>query len=56
MKLKILLILLCTAFTSPVFAGAAEQWNASPRQMTIADMGMRTSNGIGVENVKLLMA
>ena len=52
MKLKILLILLCTAFTSPVFAGAAEQWNASPRQMTIADMGMRTRNGIGVENVR----
>jgi len=52
MKLKILLILLCTAFTSPVFAGAAEQWNGSPRQMTIADMGMRTRNGIGVGNVK----
>lgn len=52
MKLKILLILLCTAFTSPVFAGAAEQWNASPRQMSIADMGMRTRNGIGVENVR----
>jgi hypothetical protein len=52
MKLKILLILLCTAFTSPVFAGAAEKWNASPRQMTIADIGMRTRNGIGVENVR----
>jgi hypothetical protein len=39
---------------SPIyaFAGAAEQWNASPRQMTIADMGMRTRNGIGVGNVK----
>ncbi|MGL3693848.1 virulence factor TspB C-terminal domain-related protein [Acinetobacter sp. LA-1] len=39
---------------SPIyaFAGAAEQWNASPRQMTIADMGMRTRNGIGVENVR----
>lgn len=52
MKLKIFLILLSTVFTSPVFAGAAEQWNASPRQMTIADMGMRTRNGIGVENVR----
>ena len=39
---------------SPIyaFAGAAEQWNASPRQMTIADIGMRTRNGIGVGNVK----
>ncbi|QSE44872.1 hypothetical protein JW980_11205 [Acinetobacter johnsonii] len=39
---------------SPIyaFAGAAEQWNASPRQMTIADQGMRTRNGIGVGNVK----
>lgn len=52
MKLKILLILVCTAFTSPLFAGAAEQWNGSPRQMTIADMGMLTRNGIGVENVR----
>jgi hypothetical protein len=52
MKLKILLILLCTAFTSPVFAGAAEQWNASPRQMSIADEGMRTRNGIGIGNVR----
>ena len=51
MKLKIILILLCTAFTSPLFAGAAEQWNGSPRQTTIADMGMRTRNGIGVGNV-----
>lgn len=52
MKLKILLILLSTFFTSPVFAGAAEQWNGSSRQMTIADMGMRTRNGIGIGNVK----
>lgn len=52
MKLKILLILLCTAFTSPVFAGAAEQWNGSPRQMSIAEEGMRTRNGIGIGNVK----
>ena len=39
---------------SPIyaFASAAEQWNASSRQMTIADMGMRTRNGIGVENVR----
>lgn len=39
---------------SPIyaFAGAAEQWNGSPRQTTIADMGMRTRNGIGVENVR----
>lgn len=39
---------------SPIyaFAGAAEQWNGSPRQMTIADQGMRTRNGIGVGNVK----
>lgn len=39
---------------SPIyaFAGAAEQWNASPRHMTIADQGMRTRNGIGVENVR----
>ncbi len=39
---------------SPIyaFAGAAEQWNASPRQMTIADQGMRTRNGIGIGNVK----
>lgn len=39
---------------SPIyaFAGAAEQWNGSPRQTTIADMGMRTRNGIGVGNVK----
>lgn len=39
---------------SPIyaFAGAAEQWNGSSRQMTIADMGMRTRNGIGIGNVK----
>jgi hypothetical protein len=42
-------------FTDLCFA-AAEQWNASPRQMTIADMGMRTRNGIGVEMLKLLTA
>lgn len=35
-----------------VFAGAAEQWNGSSRQMSIADQGMRTRNGIGVGNVK----
>ena len=39
---------------SPIyaFAGAAEQWSGTPRQMTIADYGMRTRNGIGVGNVK----
>lgn len=52
MKLKIFLILLCTVFTSPVFAGAAEKWNASPRQMSIAEEGMRTRNGIGIGNVR----
>lgn len=47
-----LALILSSIFTSTVYAGAAEQWNASPRQMTIADMGMRTRNGIGVENVR----
>lgn len=47
-----LALILSCIFTSTVYAGAAEQWNASPRQMTIADMGMRTRNGIGVENVR----
>ena len=47
-----LALILSSIFTSTVYAGAAEQWNASPRQMTIADMGMRTRNGIGIENVK----
>lgn len=39
---------------SPIyaFAGAAEKWSGTPRQMTIADYGMRTRNGIGVGNVK----
>ena len=46
MKLKILLILLCTAFTSPVFAGAAE------RQESIYDAAMKSRNGIGVSNVR----
>lgn len=50
--LKACLIFSSLFFTSKIFAGAAEQWNASPRQMTIADMGMRTRNGIGVENVR----
>lgn len=50
--LKACLIFSSLLFTSKIFAGAAEQWNASPRQMTIADMGMRTRNGIGVENVR----
>lgn len=50
--LKACLIFSSLLFTSTVYAGAAEQWNASPRQMTIADMGMRTRNGIGVENVR----
>lgn len=48
----VLITFFSTIFTSTVYAGAAEQWNASPRQMTIADMGMRTRNGIGVENVR----
>lgn len=47
-----LALILSSIFTSTVYAGAAEQWNGSPRQMTIADMGMRTRNGIGVGNVK----
>lgn len=47
-----LALILSSIFTSTIYAGAAEQWNASPRQMTIADMGMRTRNGIGVGNVK----
>jgi hypothetical protein len=47
-----LALFLSSFFTSTVYAGAAEQWNASPRQMTIADQGMRTRNGIGVGNVK----
>ena len=51
-KFKIISFLILTSFSSFSFAGAAEQWNASPRQMTIADMGMRTRNGIGVENVR----
>ena len=46
MKLKILLILFCTAFTSPVFAGAAE------RQESIYDAAMKSRNGIGVSNVR----
>jgi len=46
MKLKILLILLCTAFTSPVFASAAE------RQESIYDAAMKSRNGIGVSNVR----
>lgn len=46
MKLKILLILLCTAFTSPVFAGAAE------RKESIYDAAMKSRNGIGVSNVR----
>lgn len=46
MKLKILLILLCTSFTSPVFAGAAE------RQESIYDAAMKSRNGIGVSNVR----
>ena len=51
-KFKIISFLILTSFSSYAFAGAAEQWNASPRQMTIADQGMRTRNGIGVENVR----
>lgn len=47
-----LALILSSIFTSTVYAGAAEQWNGSPRQMTIADQGMRTRNGIGVGNVK----
>jgi hypothetical protein len=39
---------------SPIYALLLEQWNASSSQMTIADMGMRTRNGIGVEMLKLL--
>ena len=50
--LKACLIFSSLFFTSKIFAGAAEQWNGSPRQMTIADYGMRTRNGIGVGNVK----
>lgn len=50
--LKACLIFSSLFFTSNIFAGAAEQWNGSPRQMTIADQGMRTRNGIGVGNVK----
>lgn len=46
MKIKILLILLSTAFTSPVFAGAAE------RQESIYDTAMKSRNGIGVSNVR----
>lgn len=46
MKLKILLILLCTVFTSPVFAGAAE------RKESIYDTAMKSRNGIGVSNVR----
>ena len=46
MKLKIFLILLCTAFTSPVFASAAE------RQESIYDAAMKSRNGIGVSNVR----
>lgn len=46
MKLKILLILVCTAFTSPVFAGAAE------RKESIYDAAMKSRNGIGVSNVR----
>ena len=48
----VLIACFSTIYSSTVYAGAAEQWNASPRQMTIADMGMRTRNGIGIENVK----
>lgn len=47
-----LALILSSIFTSTVYAGAAEQWSGTPRQMTIADMGMRTRNGIGVENVR----
>ena len=50
--LKACLIFSSLLFTSKIFAGAAEQWSGTPRQMTIADMGMRTRNGIGVENVR----
>lgn len=46
MKLKIFLILLCTVFTSPVFASAAE------RQESIYDAAMKSRNGIGVSNVR----
>lgn len=54
MKKTITFLLSLIIAYSPIyaFAGAAEQWNASPRQMTIADQGMRTRNGIGVGNVK----
>ena len=50
--LKACLIFSSLFFTSNIFAGAAEQWSGTPRQMTIADYGMRTRNGIGVENVR----
>ena len=50
--LKACLIFSSLLFTSKIFAGAAEQWSGTPRQMTIADQGMRTRNGIGVENVR----
>ena len=49
--LKACLIFSSLLFTSKIFAGAAEQWSGTPRQMTIADQGMRTRNGIGVGNV-----
>jgi hypothetical protein len=50
--LKACLIFSSLFFTSNIFAGAAEQWSGTPRQMTIADQGMRTRNGIGVGNVR----
>jgi len=46
MKLKILLILLCTAFTSPIFAGAAERLDS------VYDVAMKSRNGIGISNVR----
>lgn len=47
-----LALILSSIFTSTVYAGAAEKWDDSPRHMSIADIGMRTRNGIGVENVR----
>lgn len=47
-----LALILISIFTSTVYAGAAEKWDDSPRHMSIADIGMRTRNGIGVENVR----
>lgn len=47
-----LAFILSSIFTSTVYAGAAEKWDDSPRHMSIADIGMRTRNGIGVENVR----